>query len=68
MKSEKSENPLRKYLDEMGFTLSQFAAISKISVTYVHLIASNQRVPSIKYAKRIEKATNGKVTERDLSL
>jgi len=57
----------RKFLDEHGITLAQFASETGISKSYLSEISANHaaKAPSIDVAKKIARATRGAVKISD---
>jgi hypothetical protein len=64
MKTEKTENPVRKYLDDTGLSLTQFSQLTGISITWVHHIAKGVR-PGRKAALKIQRGTGGMIKLQD---
>lgn len=59
-------NALHKYMTNKSLTCNEFAKISGISQPTVWRIKKGETTPSALTALRIEQATNGEVTLRDL--
>jgi DNA-binding transcriptional regulator YdaS (Cro superfamily) len=57
---------LKAYLLTRDIRLTDFAAGMGVKITTAHGWVSGRRTPSAKQAVRIEDATNGEVTVRDL--
>ena len=49
-----------------GLTLSKLARLAKVGLSHLHDIKTGRRVPSLAVAVRIEMATDGQVTPREL--
>lgn len=58
---------LREFLDEWGIAVVRFAKRAKVSPATIHNAINGKQI-SLKVAMRIEKATEGKVTCKDLSV
>jgi len=58
---------LKTYLWKNNLTLKKFSENLKNNVCYMSQIANYRRTPSVKMAKKIEKATEGQVNARDLT-
>lgn len=58
---KKTENPLRKYLDEERMTLEKFSEISGIATSTVYRISENLSKPHRFTAQRIFEITKGRV-------
>ena len=65
MKKEEKENPLQKYLDEKGLTMSDFSRMSKLSLSAVHFICNGRKMFR-STAIKIVKATKKEVSLEDL--
>jgi transcriptional regulator with XRE-family HTH domain len=59
---------LEKYLTSNKLKLSEFSKLSKIKISYLSQIKNRQKMPSLKVAIMIEKATKGVVTFKDLMI
>ena len=59
------ENPLRKYLEDRGLTLTDFAKIAGLSITCVYDVSRGERSPGKIAIRKIEKATHKKVKAKD---
>jgi len=57
---------LRQWMSQKRFTQGELAHKIGVSRAYISLLLNNQRDPSAKLIRRIELATDGDVTARDL--
>jgi DNA-binding transcriptional regulator YdaS (Cro superfamily) len=57
---------LKEYLEKKKIGISKFAQIAGLKQPYASLLVNQKRRPSPEMALRIEQATNGKVTTREL--
>lgn len=58
--------PLASYLDRKKMTYKEFAALCGVSPSYLCRIATGERVPRIDVMRKIEKATKGDVSMKDM--
>lgn len=65
MEKEKKENPLRKFIEESNLTLRQFSLASNIHYSSLYNVYSDKSWPRKLLAKRICKASNGKLCLQD---
>ena len=57
---------LKKYLATYNIRLTTFAKLSKIKISYLSQIKNGHKVPSLKVALAIKKASKGAVTIEEL--
>jgi predicted transcriptional regulator len=67
MKKEEKENPLQKYLDDKGLTMSDFSRVCKLSLSSIHAICHGRKMFR-STAVKIVKATKKEVSLEDLGL
>lgn len=57
---------LSSYRAKNGLSQREFAELASLSPSYLCEIEKGDKIPSLKAARRIQKATNGEITLDDL--